>query len=50
VQLEPGLNSHQIFVPTGYHNNEAMNLFDLADLTVPGAAGWKTCNVKIMKA
>ena len=50
VQLKPGLNLRQIFVPTGYNNNEAMNLFALSDLTVPGAAVWKTCDVSIEKA
>lgn len=50
IQLKPGLSPGSIFVPTGVHDNEAMNLFGLSDLTKPGAAGWKTCNVKIEKA
>jgi len=49
IQIKPGLNPGQIFVPTGVKKNEAMNLFDLSDLTLPGAAGWKTCEVKIEK-
>jgi formate dehydrogenase alpha subunit len=50
VQLKPGLSPGSIFVPTGINKNEAMNLFALSDLTKPGAAGWKTCKVKIEKA
>ena len=50
IQLKPGLNPGHIFVPTGVNKNEAMNLFGLSDLTIPGAAGWKTCEVKITKA
>jgi formate dehydrogenase alpha subunit len=50
IQIKPGLNPGQIFVPTGVKNNEAMDLFNLSDLTLPNAAGWKTCEVKIKKA
>jgi predicted molibdopterin-dependent oxidoreductase YjgC len=50
IQIKPGLNPGRIFVPTGAKNNAAMNLFGLSDLTIPGAAGWKTCAVKIEKA
>ena len=50
VRLTPCLSPGSIFVPTGVHNNEAMNLFGLSDLTKPGAAGWKTCNVQMEKA
>jgi formate dehydrogenase alpha subunit len=50
VQIKPGLSPGHLFVPTGVNNNEAMNLFSLSDLTIPGAAGWKTCEVKIEKA
>ena len=50
IQIKPGLNPGHLFVPTGVNNNEAMNLFGLSDLTIPGAAGWKTCEVKIEKA
>jgi formate dehydrogenase alpha subunit len=49
IQLKPGISPGQIFVPTGFNRNEAMNLFDLADLSISGAAGWKTCDVKIEK-
>jgi hypothetical protein len=50
ILLKPGLETSHIFVPAGVAHNEAMNLFALSDLTVPGAAGWKTCNVKVEKA
>jgi formate dehydrogenase alpha subunit len=50
VQIKPGLNPGHLFVPTGVKNNEAMSLFDLSDFTMPNAAGWKTCEVKIKKA
>ena len=49
IQIKPGLKPGMIFVPTGVKENEAMNLFGLSDLTIPGAAGWKTCDVKIEK-
>jgi formate dehydrogenase alpha subunit len=49
VQIKPGLNPGHLFVPTGVKNNEAMSLFDLSDFTMPNAAGWKTCEVKIEK-
>jgi len=50
IQIKSGLNPGHLFVPTGINKNEAMNLFDLSDLTIPGADGWKTCEVKIEKA
>jgi predicted molibdopterin-dependent oxidoreductase YjgC len=50
VHLKSGISPGHIFVPTGVNRNEAMNLFDLSDLTTPGAAGWKTCEVKLEKA
>lgn len=50
IQLKSGLTPGQIFVPAGVNGNEAMNLFSLSELTIPGAAGWKTCAVKIEKA
>jgi len=50
IQLKSGLSPGQIFVPAGVNGNEAMNLFSLSELAIPGAAGWKTCGVKIEKA
>jgi formate dehydrogenase alpha subunit len=39
----------QVFVPLAVNANDAMNLFDLTDLTDPSSTGWKTCAVKIKK-
>ena len=50
ILIKPGVNPGQIFVPTGANKNDAMNLFSLSDLSIPGSGGWKTCNVKIDKA
>jgi formate dehydrogenase alpha subunit len=50
IRVQKGLTAGYIFVPTGVNGNDAMNLFDLSDLTVPGAAGWKTCEVNIKEA
>jgi anaerobic selenocysteine-containing dehydrogenase len=50
IRLKEGLGSRQIFVPTGYNDNDAMNLFELSDMTTPGSSGWKTCQVRIEKA
>jgi len=49
VRFKEGLGSRQIFVPTGYHDNDAMTLFQLCDMTTPGSSGWKTCQVQIEK-
>jgi formate dehydrogenase alpha subunit len=50
IRLEKGLSARCLFIPTGTNENDAMGLFSLSDLTVPGAAGWKTCGVNIEKA
>jgi len=47
VRIEKSLGAGQIFVPTGYNGNDAMNLLALSDLTQPGSAGWKTVRVKL---
>ena len=44
------IGSGQVFVPLAVNVNDAMNLIDLADLSNPKSAGWKTCAVKIEKA
>jgi len=43
--LLPGI----VFVPTGFHNNVAMQLVELAQLGEPGSPGLKECRVKIEK-
>ncbi len=50
VRIKSNLNPGYLFIPTGADQNQAMELFSLSDLTLPGAAGWKTCGVKIEKA
>jgi len=50
IRIEKSLDAGQIFVPTGYNSNDAMNLLALSDITKPGSPGWKTCRVKIEKA
>jgi formate dehydrogenase alpha subunit len=43
--LRPGL----IFVPIGFHGNDAIQLIDLAPLGDAGSPGWNVCPVKIEK-
>jgi formate dehydrogenase alpha subunit len=50
IRIEKSLGAGQIFVPTGFNGNEAMNLLALSDITKPGSPGWKTAKVKIEKA
>ena len=50
IRIEKNLDAGQIFVPTGFNGNDAMNLLALSDITKPGSPGWKTCRVKIEKA
>jgi formate dehydrogenase alpha subunit len=50
IRIDKGLDAGQIFVPTGFNGNDAMNLLALSDITKPGSPGWKTCRVKIKKA
>jgi formate dehydrogenase alpha subunit len=50
IRIDQSLSAGQIFVPTGYNGNDAMNLLALSDITQPGSPGWKTARVKIEKA
>ena len=50
IRIDQSLGAGQIFVPTGYNGNDAMNLLALSDITQPGSPGWKTARVKIKKA
>jgi formate dehydrogenase alpha subunit len=47
IRIEKSLGAGQIFVPTGFNGNDAMNLLALSDLTKPGSPGWKTARVKL---
>jgi formate dehydrogenase alpha subunit len=50
IRLKDALPQGHIFVPAGFNDNEAMRLFSLSDITIPGTAGWKTCPVQVEKA
>jgi len=50
LRIERSLSAGQIFTPTGFNGNDAMNLLALSDITQPDSSGWKTCKVKIKKA
>ncbi len=43
--LKPGL----IFIPTGFHGNDAMGLIELRQLGEDDSPGWKECLVKLEK-
>jgi formate dehydrogenase alpha subunit len=43
--LRPGL----AFIPTGFHNNDAMQLINLTQLGEADSPGWKECPVKVEK-
>jgi formate dehydrogenase alpha subunit len=47
IRIEKSLGAGQIFVPTGFNGNDAMNLLALSDITKPGSPGWKTVRVKL---
>jgi len=50
VRIDTTLQAGQIFVPTGFHENDAMNLIGL---TGPGTGSWegfKTCQVRLERA
>ena len=50
VRIDKGLSAGQLFVPTGYNKNDAINLLPLSDITKAGSPGWKTARVKVKKA
>jgi len=47
IRIEKSLGAGQIFVPTGFNGNDAMNLLALSDITKPGSPGWKTVRAKL---
>jgi anaerobic selenocysteine-containing dehydrogenase len=49
IRLKKTLPQGHVFVPTGFNDNEAMRLFSLNDMTIPGSVGWKTCRVQVEK-
>ena len=50
IRLKKALPQGHIFLPVGFHDNEAMRLFSLSDMIKPDSPGWKTCRVKLEKA
>jgi formate dehydrogenase alpha subunit len=50
IRLKKGLQANHIFIPAGFNNNDAMQLFGLSDMTHPDSSGWKTCRVRVEKA
>ena len=50
IRLKKGLQASHIFIPAGFNNNDAMQLFGLSDMTNPDSSGWKTCRVRVEKA
>ncbi|HEJ83754.1 MAG TPA: hypothetical protein ENO25_04220 [Desulfobacteraceae bacterium] len=47
VRMDDTLQAGQVFIPTGFHENDAMNLIEL---TAPGTGSWqgfKTCQVRL---
>ena len=47
VRIDDTLQAGQVFIPTGFHENDAMNLIEL---TAPGTGSWrgfKTCQVRL---
>jgi predicted molibdopterin-dependent oxidoreductase YjgC len=49
IRIDKSLDAGQIFIPTGFNGNDAMNLLALSDITQPGSPGWKTARVTIKK-
>jgi len=49
VMLKKDLRSGLIFIPTAFHNNDAMKLIRLTQLGEADSPGWKECNVKVEK-
>jgi len=43
--VRPGL----VFIPIGFHNNDAMQLINLTQLGEADSPGWKECQVKVEK-
>jgi len=49
VTIKKDLRSGLVFIPTGFHNNDAMKLINLTQLGEANSPGWKECPVKIEK-
>ncbi|MBC8176958.1 MAG: molybdopterin-dependent oxidoreductase [Desulfobacteraceae bacterium] len=49
ARIDEDLNEGQIFVPTAFHKNDAMNLVGLSVLGSESSQGLKTCQVRVEK-
>jgi formate dehydrogenase alpha subunit len=49
VTINMDLRSGLVFIPIGFHNNDAMQLINLAQLGEAESPGWKECHVKVEK-
>jgi formate dehydrogenase alpha subunit len=49
VTINKGLRPGLVFIPLGFHNNDAMQLINLTQLGDADSPGWKECSVKIEK-
>jgi len=47
VTIKKELRSGLVFIPIGFHNNDAMQLINLTQLGEADSPGWKECHVKI---
>jgi formate dehydrogenase (NADP+) alpha subunit len=47
VFIDKGLKTGQVFVPTAFHNNDAMNLIGLTGWGTGSWEGFKTCQVRL---
>ncbi len=50
VRINRNVGAGQVFVPTAFHSNDAMNLVDLTALGQGSWQGLKTCQVKLEKS
>jgi len=49
IRIDRGVRAGQVFVPTAFYENDAMNLFDLTPWGTGSWRGLKTCQVKLEK-
>jgi formate dehydrogenase alpha subunit len=49
VTLKEGSSQGLLFIPTAFHNNDAMELIELSHLGEVDSPGWKECHVKVEK-
>jgi predicted molibdopterin-dependent oxidoreductase YjgC len=49
VTINKDLRSGLVFIPIGFHNNDAMQLLNLTQLGEAESPGWKECQVKVEK-